>query len=65
MVARPCGLVDAEMPGTQYDFGLSILDRGVAFGIGSEGEGYNDIFSKTKVDYGQWFHIAATRNSGA
>ena len=60
---RGHGLVDAEMPGTEYDFGLSILDRGVAFGIGSEGDGFKDIFSKTKVDYGQWFHVAATRNS--
>jgi hypothetical protein len=52
------GLVDAEVGGVQSDFGVTLLQNKVAFGVG-----YPDktIYSNTTVNTGNWVHVAVTR----
>lgn len=54
------GMVDGEVNGSAADWGLSLLNGKVAFGIGA-----TDITfaSTSNVNDGQWHHIAATRKS--
>ncbi|MES2920761.1 MAG: rhamnogalacturonan lyase B N-terminal domain-containing protein [Verrucomicrobiota bacterium] len=54
------GMVDGEVNGSAADWGLSLLNGKVAFGIGA-----TDITfaSTSNVNDGQWHHVAATRKS--
>ncbi len=53
------GLVDGEVSGSANDFGVSLLEGKVAFGVGDP-----DTTLKTSatVSDGQWHHVAVTRN---
>ncbi len=52
------GLVDHEEPGRTNDWGLSLLDRKVAFGIGSP-ENDVTVLSSTSVTTGNWYFVTA------
>lgn len=52
------GLVDGEMSNVVNDFGVSLLNRRVAFGVGNPDV---TIQSTTIINDGNWHHIAATR----
>jgi gliding motility-associated-like protein len=54
------GIVDAETPGVNDDFGTALVGSKLAFGIGNPDV---SIFSTSDVNTGQWVHIAATRTS--
>ena len=51
------GLVDAEVGGSTYDWGTTLLDNKVAFGVGLPDI---TIQSATAVNTGSWFHVAAS-----
>lgn len=62
------GIVDAEMPSGQNDFGISLVGTKVCFGIGAPNGWYPyhaDVSIKSVVNItdGQWHHVAATRNN--
>ncbi|MGI4864757.1 MAG: LamG-like jellyroll fold domain-containing protein [Janthinobacterium lividum] len=52
------GLVDGEIGGVTNDFGISLLNRRVAFGVGGPDV---TIQSTTSINDDKWHHIAATR----
>ena len=52
------GLVDAETPGVTSDWGISLLNNKVAFGIGGD----TTIQSTSSVTDGKWHFITATWN---
>ncbi|MES2657943.1 MAG: rhamnogalacturonan lyase B N-terminal domain-containing protein [Verrucomicrobiota bacterium] len=54
------GMVDGEVSGSAADWGLSLLNGKVAFGIGTTD---TTFASTSNVNNGQWHHIAATRKS--
>ncbi|MGK4568078.1 LamG-like jellyroll fold domain-containing protein [Flavobacterium sp. 3HN19-14] len=62
------GIIDGEISGNVNDFGVSLMNSKIAFGIGGGGT-FTDktIQSTTSVNTGQWFHVALTRtkSSGA
>jgi len=51
------GIVDAEVGGSTSDFGTSLLNGKIAFGIGNPDV---TIQSTTTVNNGAWYHVAAT-----
>jgi hypothetical protein len=56
------GLVYADTPGNNNDFGTSILNNHFAFGTGNPSGGTEPTLEGlTDVTTGQWFHVAATR----
>ncbi|MFC1763607.1 LamG-like jellyroll fold domain-containing protein [Planctomycetota bacterium] len=56
------GLVDGDQPGGVDDFGVTLIDDHIAFGIGEYlGAGLTLHGSQVIVD-GQWHHVASTRN---
>ncbi|MCG8688353.1 MAG: LamG domain-containing protein, partial [Desulfobacterales bacterium] len=57
---RGYGLIDAEVGGAAEDFGSSLLNEKVAFGIGNVDY---TIMSETSVNDGNWHHVVLTRNS--
>ena len=54
------GLVDGDAPGTANDFGLSLVGKTAAFGIGNPD---TTITSSKAINDGNWHFVAATRNS--
>ena len=54
-----CGLVDGEVSGTTNDFGVSLLNGSVAFGVGNPD---TTLPSSVAVNDGAWHHVAVTRN---
>ena len=52
------GLVDAEVAGTATDFGTSLLNGKVAFGVGNPD---TTIIGSGTVNDGNWHHVVATR----
>ncbi|TPW78299.1 LamG domain-containing protein [Schumannella sp. 10F1B-5-1] len=56
------GLVDAETPGVQNDFGIALMGGGyVAAGTGNPDV---SVTSAVKVNDGAWHHVVMTRASG-
>lgn len=53
------GIVDAEVGGSTSDFGTSLLNGKIAFGVGNPDV---TIQSTTTVNNGTWYHVAATWN---
>lgn len=53
------GLVDGEVAGVVNDFGVSLLNGKVAFGVGNPD---TTLQSTITVNDGQWHHVAVTRN---
>jgi hypothetical protein len=51
------GIVDAEVGGSTSDFGTSLLNGKIAFGVGAPDV---TIQSTTTVNNGTWYHVAAT-----
>ncbi|MCG8696903.1 MAG: LamG domain-containing protein, partial [Bacteroidales bacterium] len=56
---RGAGLVDGEVGGVKDDFGIVLLDDHFAFGVGNPD---TTIASDTRINDGQWHHVAATRD---
>ncbi|HEU5069279.1 MAG TPA: LamG-like jellyroll fold domain-containing protein [Verrucomicrobiae bacterium] len=54
------GLVDGEVAGVVNDFGVTLLNGRVAFGVGNPD---TTLVSTVPVNDGQWHHVAVTRNS--
>jgi hypothetical protein len=54
------GLVDGETPGVTNDFGVSLLNGKVAFGVGNPD---STLQSSVPVNDGTWHHVAVTRGS--
>ena len=58
------GLIDGKKPGSQKDFGVSLMEGGrIGFGTGSLASQDITIKSKTRVNDDKWHHIVVTRNS--
>ncbi len=55
------GLIWADVSGNRDDFGASILNNKLAFGVGNPGNAEPTIVSTTTVVSGQWVHVASTR----
>ena len=53
------GLVDGEVSGVMNDFGLTLLNGKIAFGIGNPD---TTLQSTVTVNDGQWHQVIATRN---
>ena len=53
------GIVDAEVGGGTTDFGTSLLNNKLAFGVGNPDR---TIQSTTSINNGQWYHVAVTWN---
>ena len=51
------GIVDAEVGGSTSDFGTSLLNGKIAFGVGNPDV---TIQSTTTINNGSWYHVAAT-----
>lgn len=58
------GLVDGDVGGFNDDFGVSLVNDKVSFGVGTTGGDYS-IFSQSSVNNGQWVHVAATRSGSS
>ncbi len=56
------GLVDGEVGGGGADWGTSIVNGKLAFGVGS-GSGDTTIASSISINDGAWHHLAATRDN--
>ena len=56
------GLVDGDVPGSEDDFGISLMNGVVAFGMGNPD---TTIFTSTAINDGDWHHIAATRDKAS
>ena len=56
------GIVDAEVPGGTTDFGTSLLNNKIAFGVGQSD---TTIQSQSSINTGSWTHVAVTRNSSS
>ena len=54
------GLVDADAPGPNTDWGLALTSNAVAFGIGGGSTGANVTITSSPVNDGQWRHVVAT-----
>ena len=59
------GLVDGKADGPAHDFGTSLLDDRIAFGVGSPAglKAGTTILSATVINDGHWHHIIATRQT--
>ncbi|MBN2843115.1 MAG: immunoglobulin domain-containing protein [Sedimentisphaerales bacterium] len=56
------GLIDAELPGDQHDFGTALVGKVFAFGVGRTGGGATTIKGTTNIVDGNWHYLVATRN---
>ncbi|MFM1961928.1 MAG: hypothetical protein RLZZ172_773, partial [Bacteroidota bacterium] len=54
------GLVDAELGGQQTDFGVTMVQNKLAFGIGNSDK---TIWSTSDINTGNWVHVAVTRTA--
>jgi hypothetical protein len=54
------GIVDAELGGQTTDFGVTLVQNKLAFGIGSTDK---TIWSTSDINTGNWVHVAVTRTS--
>jgi hypothetical protein len=54
------GLIYADVQGIADDFGMSLLNNKVSFGIGNPD---TTIIGATDVTTGKWVHVAASRNA--
>jgi hypothetical protein len=54
------GLIYADVQGNDNDFGMSILNNKIAFGLGNPDM---TLVGSTDVTTGQWVHVAATRSA--
>jgi len=54
------GLVDGKMAGTTTDFGVTLLNGKIGFGVGNPD---TTLQSTATVTNGQWRHVAVTRNA--
>jgi hypothetical protein len=54
------GLVDGEVAGSLTDFGVSLMSRKIAFGLGPRDF---TIFSTSAVNDNTWRHVAVTRSA--
>ena len=57
------GIVDAERPGGTSDFGTSLLNNKLAFGVGGSSD--VTIQSQSSINTGSWNHIAVTRSNSS
>jgi hypothetical protein len=58
------GLLDGEVSGPAADYGTSLLNGKVAFGVGGGTNGTDvTITSQTTVNDGRWHYVAATRTA--
>ena len=55
------GLLWADVIGEYDDFGASILNNKLAFGVGNSGAALPTIVSVSSVIDNQWTHVAVTR----
>ena len=53
------GIIDAEVGGVTNDFGISLVNSKICFGVGNPDR---SIFSTSTINDGQWHFIVATRN---
>ena len=53
------GLIDGECAGVTNDFGISLLQGKLAFGVGNPD---TTIYSQVNVNDGKWHHCTCTRN---
>jgi O-glycosyl hydrolase len=56
------GIVDGEVQGTTYDFGLALVGSVAGFGIGNPD---TTITSTNAINDGQWHHLAAAWDSSS
>ena len=58
------GIIDADIPFQENDFGISLFKNTFAFGVGSSqlDQDYT-VIGSTVVNDGSWHHCVATRNS--
>ncbi len=54
------GLIDGEVSGVTNDFGVSLLNGKIAFGVGNPD---TTLQSDASVNDGGWHHVAVTRNA--
>ncbi|MES2924918.1 MAG: LamG-like jellyroll fold domain-containing protein [Verrucomicrobiota bacterium] len=54
------GLIDGKLAGVANDFGVSLLNGRIAFGVGSPD---TTLQSTATVNDGRWRHVVVTRNS--
>jgi hypothetical protein len=57
------GLVDADTPGVNTDWGIAMTGSAVAFGIGGGSAGANTTITSSPVNDGNWQHIVASWNA--
>jgi hypothetical protein len=55
------GIVDAEVGGFFDDFGMSMFEGRLAFGVSSADQTTTTILSTSSINSGGWTHVAATR----
>jgi hypothetical protein len=55
-------VTDGDELGTDSDFGVSLIEDRVAFGMGPD---YATVKSKQSVSDGEWYHVAAVRVSSS
>ena len=55
-------LLDRDRFGQDRDFGVSLADGRIVFGVSGQGSGDLTSCTTTRVDDGQWHHIAIVRN---
>lgn len=55
-------LLDRDRFGQDRDFGVSLADGRIVFGVSGQGSGDLTLCTSTRVDDGQWHHIAVVRN---
>ena len=55
-----CGIVDAEVSGSNDDFGISLMGNSIGFGIGN---GDVTATAYRQVNDGAWHHVAVTWSS--
>jgi hypothetical protein len=56
------GLLDGEMAGAADDFGIALVGKYAAFGVGNSD---TTILSTNAVNDGSWHHVVASRDSGS
>lgn len=56
------GLIDGDQPGDGDDFGLSLIQNHIAFGVGAGLMGETTLHGSQPVNDDVWHHIAATRS---
>ena len=54
------GIVDAEVGGQTTDFGVTLVQNKLAFGVGNSDK---TIWSTSDINTGNWVHVAVTRTA--